>query len=203
MTDLSKKPSNRLERFVRDNREVFDMHEPSDDLWSKIVTQLPTTSNEMPQQEDILHTRVVQFRPPWQRYWRYAAAVLVFVGLGWGYWRVQTMDETGSIVRTVAPQYSKQMVHYTDLIETKREEIKQMANEEPDLYKNFAQELIRLEYDYKSLQAELPQTPNQEELIRAMMQNLQVQLDVLNQQLSIIQKLNEAKQNHGKSMQSI
>ena len=45
--------------------------------------------------------------------------------------------------------------------------------------------------------------PNQEELIRAMMQNLQVQLDVLNQQLSIIQKLNEAKQNHGKSMQSI
>jgi hypothetical protein len=36
-----------------------------------------------------------------------------------------------------------------------------------------------------------------------MIQNLQLQLDILNQQLSIIQRVKEAKQGHGKSMQTI
>jgi hypothetical protein len=43
------------------------------------------------------------------------------------------------------------------------------------------------------LKDQLPKNPNQEELLKAMIQNLQWQIDLLNQQLNIIQKIKEAK----------
>jgi len=39
----------------------------------------------------------------------------------------------------------------------------------------------------------LPVNPNKEELLQAMIYNLQLQIDLLNQQLNIIQKIKQAK----------
>jgi phage shock protein A len=92
------------------------------------------------------------------------------------------------------------MVQYTSLIESKREEIKQIETHDPMMYKEFATEIEKLNQDYQSLQTELSQTPNQEDLVKAMIQNLQVQLDILNRQLKIIEKVKQYQKNPTKSV---
>mgnify|MGYP006149460545 CR=1 FL=1 len=200
LMNQSKKASNRLERFVRDHRDEFENLEPSLDLWEKLEAKLPTdTALAQPVEKNT----IIPFFPKIQRYWRVAASIVVVIGALGLWYANQSSSNSDIIVSQVGDQYKKQMVHYASLIETKRDEIRQIADNEPALYQEFSSEIERLNKDYQSLRAELPQTPNQEELVKAMIQNLQLQLDILNQQLSIIQRVKEAKQGHGKNMQTI
>lgn len=200
LMNQSKKASNRLERFVRDHRDEFENLEPSLDLWEKLEAKLPADTIIIQQSEK---KNVIPFFPKIQHYWRVAASVAVIIGALGLWYANQSSSNSDMIVSQVGDQYKQQMVHYASLIETKRDEIRQIADNEPALYQEFSSEIERLNKDYQSLRAELPQTPNQEELVKAMIQNLQLQLDILNQQLSIIQRVKEAKQGHGKSMQTI
>jgi hypothetical protein len=43
------------------------------------------------------------------------------------------------------------------------------------------------------LQKQLPKNPNHEQLLEAMIQNLQLQMKLLNQQLDIIKQINHSK----------
>jgi|APLak6261678124_1056121.scaffolds.fasta_scaffold09821_2 anti-sigma-K factor RskA len=199
----SKKASNRLERFVRDHRDEFENLEPSLDLWEKLEAKLPKLPNDTALVQPVEKNAIIPFFPKIQRYWRVAASVAVIIGALGLWYANQSSSNSDIIVSQVGDQYKQQMVHYASLIETKRDEIRQIADNEPALYQEFSSEIERLNKDYQSLRAELPQTPNQEELVKAMIQNLQLQLDILNQQLSIIQRVKEAKQGHGKSMQTI
>src|SRR5690606_14508504 len=90
-----------------------------------------------------------------------------------------------------APSYAREYTRYNTLIEEKRNDLYRLANENPEMYKDFSDELNQLEQNYKRLRNELTKTPNQDELINAMIQNLQWQIDILNQQLNIINRINE------------
>ena len=69
-------------------------------------------------------------------------------------------------VVAASPTYAKEVVQYTRLIDTKRAELKQMTEDNPALYQEFATDLDRLENSYQSLKSDLPQNPNQEMLFR-------------------------------------
>jgi len=61
-----------------------------------------------------------------------------------------------------------------------------------------------LDSSYNSLKNQLNATPNREMLLEAMIQNLQLQLNVLNQQLNIINQIKESKKyNHEKNDKNI
>jgi hypothetical protein len=63
----------------------------------------------------------------------------------------------------------------------------------PQLYKEFNAELIKMDANYKKLNIDLATSPNQERVLRAMIRNLQIQTEVLNQQLSVIEQFNQSK----------
>ena len=73
------------------------------------------------------------------------------------------------------------------------EELKAIEKQDPELYHQFDTELRVLNQNYQNLKQELPKNPNQEELLKAMIQNVSMQIELLNQQLEIIQKIKEAK----------
>lgn len=191
----------KLERFIRDNREDFDTEEPRPDLWSKIeqgITIPEPKSTDEPVHR--LNSRA-EGRPSLNGQlwggkaffnWQVAASVAVlllagaFLYLNYQY-RVTEQPE----VVAVSPAYAKEFAHYTRLIDDKRNELKQMTESNPALYAQFATDLNRLEHSYQSLKADLPQNPNQEVLIQAMIQNLQFQIDLLNQQLNVIQRIKQ------------
>jgi septal ring factor EnvC (AmiA/AmiB activator) len=184
-----------LEQFIQNHRQDFDMHEVSAGLWDKIDKSL---GKEIEPDEVVFKFKkssISRFKS-----WAIAASVLLVMGYLSVFYLNNKSDSTEQIVAEVAPQYGDKMVQYTSLIESKREEIKQIEAHDPVMYKEFATEIEKLNQDYQSLQTELSQTPNQEDLVKAMIQNLQVQLDILNRQLKIIEKVKEYQRNPMKSV---
>jgi hypothetical protein len=71
--------------------------------------------------------------------------------------------------------------------------LKLVAKFDPQLYKEFNAELVKMDANYKKLNIDLATSPNQERVLRAMIRNLQIQTEVLNQQLSVIEQFNQSK----------
>jgi hypothetical protein len=188
-----------LEQFIQNNREAFDNCEAPAGLWDKIDSSLGKEIIQNPEPDEI----IIKFKKSSiskLKIWAIAASVLLVTGYLSVFYLNNKSDSTEQIVAEVAPQYGDKMVQYTSLIETKREEIKQIETHDPVMYQEFATEIEKLNQDYQNLQTELSQTPNQEDLVKAMVQNLQVQLDILNRQLKIIEKVKEYQKNPMKSI---
>lgn len=87
----------------------------------------------------------------------------------------------------------EEMYHYARLVEIKQNEIKRIKKDEPLLYKQFAGDINALDSTYRSLKQQLPKNQNREQLLEAMIENLQLQTKLLNQQLNIIKQINQSK----------
>jgi hypothetical protein len=183
-----------LQRFVRDNKEDFDDIEPTTELWQKIEERIPkkistkTTTIVIPK-------KIQQTNNQWFN-WRIAATIVLVLGIGCTYYlnrEYQVVEQPEVALSDLSS--AKQMANYTRRIEEKRSELHLMINNDPVLQKEFGGELEQLEMSYQNLKAELPENPNQEIVIEAMIQNLQWQIDILNQQLTIIQKIKQLKNN--------
>lgn len=195
-----------LERFVRDNREAFDDKEPPNSLWQRLESSLDQQQQgrEAPfldiykNSDQNLSTagkgsRVIGRQIGWPSLdWRVAASIAVLVLAGAFMYMNQQYGVTHQPdIVAASPMYAKEVVQYTRLIDDKRAELKQMTEDNPALYQEFATDLVRLEKSYKSLKADLPQNPNQAVLIQAMIQNLQLQINLLNEQLRVIQRIKQ------------
>lgn len=219
----------KIERFIRDNRDVFDDREPPHDLWKRIEAGLDKQSDQVtpgttsPFQQ--IHRNQAQtelsaanqttrtrFRLDWPGLdwprldwprlnwpgsawtgldWRVAASVAVLLLAGsFLFMNYQYGVTHQPEVVAASPSYAKEVVQYTRLIDNKRTELKQMTQDNPVLYQEFATDLDRLENSYQSLKDDLPRNPNQDVLIRAMIQNLHYQINLLNEQLRVIQRIN-------------
>ena len=88
---------------------------------------------------------------------------------------------------------NEEMYHYAKLVELKHKELKTIEKDEPLLYKQFAADVHNLDSVYLTLQKQLPKNPNREQLLEAMLQNLQLQMGLLNHQLDIIKQINHSK----------
>jgi hypothetical protein len=88
---------------------------------------------------------------------------------------------------------NEEMYHYARLVEIKHNQLKAIEKDEPLLYRQFASDVSKLDSVYHNLQNQLPQNPNREQLLEAMLQNLQLQMGLLNHQLDIIKQINHSK----------
>ena len=184
----------KLEQIIQNNREAFDNCEAPAGLWDKIDKSLGKEIIQNSEADEVVFkfkkSSISRFTS-----WAIAASVLLVMSYLSIFYLNNKSDTIEQIIADVAPQYGDKMVQYTSLIESKREEIKQIEAHDPVMYKEFATEIEKLNQDYQNLQTELSQTPNQEDLVKAMIQNLQVQLDILNRQLKIIEKVKEYQKN--------
>ena len=87
----------------------------------------------------------------------------------------------------------EEMNHYASLVELKHKQLKSIEKDEPLLYKQFAADVYKLDSVYNGLKKQLPKNPNREQLLEAMIQNLQLQMGLLNHQLQIIKQINHSK----------
>jgi len=89
--------------------------------------------------------------------------------------------------------YKEEMYHYARLVELKHRELKGIEKNEPLLYRQFSGDVNKLDSVYQGLKKQLPENPNREQLLEAMIQNLQLQMGLLNHQLDIIKQINHSK----------
>jgi hypothetical protein len=176
--------SKRLEDFIKTNRDEFDDLEPSADLWAKIEKQLPPQHGEIKKRETKTFSLGFVLRV--------AATVIIVMGIGFAMYLRNEKRRTIDFA-AINPVYAQQQIQYTSLIETKRSELKTMAKSDPQLYKEFSSEIAKMDSTYKKLNSELATSPNQERVLHAMIRNLQIQTEVLNQQLNVVEQFNQMK----------
>ncbi|MEP6724381.1 MAG: hypothetical protein ABJC98_01135 [Bacteroidota bacterium] len=88
---------------------------------------------------------------------------------------------------------NEELAHYARLVEIKQNQIKKIKKDEPLLYQQFAGDFNKLDSTFHTLKKQLPVNPNREQILEAMIQNLQYQEALLNQQLNVIKKINNTK----------
>jgi hypothetical protein len=178
----------RFEQFMQDHRDEFDTEEPGEQVWIKLQQQLEPPKK----QRGVLVMRLLK--------WSAAAAILILAGMGVYSLFINkpptktqnvAVVQEDKILKEINPGYAEEVYHFTKLIELKQHELKQIEKDHPRLYKKFVSDITRLDSSYNALRRELPLNPNREQLLEAMIENLRLQTEILNQQLNIIKQIKE------------
>lgn len=176
-----------LQSFIRENRQAFDQATPPEDLWNRIEVAL---DGQQPQSSASVR------RMPFARVARIAATVLVLAVAGalvFTYGRRQGYED----YHRINPALAAEQQAYADMVTQKKDSIAFIATTNPTLYGEFSTVLEQMDENYQSLKQELPGSPNQEMTLEAMIHNLKVQVEVLEQQLNTYYYINQQKgKNH-------
>ncbi|WP_158796283.1 hypothetical protein [Pedobacter sp. L105] len=167
----------KIEDFIEENRKAFDTDAPSSKLWEKIEQELDKKNKKK--------TVNIQL-------WIGVAASLVVL-LSFTFFYLFPAKRNRLNVADVNPAYGDTQVKFASLIEQKRDSLEIYAPSNPKLYQKFSRDLQKLNIDYEGLRKELPSSPNQQLVVKAMMRNLETQLQLVSQQLSIITEVSQYK----------
>lgn len=172
------KVTDKLEQFIKDNRNDFDSEFNPERNWSKIESKISNNKRA--------NTHSV---------WMMAASIVLILSLGWLiYDRAQLtnkINELESLSVNNKP-YSEIESYYKHNIEEKTRLVKHISTE-----KNIEvnTDLKSLNKKYEELKAKVKKQGGHPQLVNAMIQNLQMQIVILEQQLSILQDIQEYSQN--------
>jgi len=187
--------SKQLEDFIKANREEFDDLEPTTDLWSRIESKLPAQFEETRKIEKKTFTLGFVMRV--------AASVIVVMSISFVLYLRNEKGNSSVNLAAINPQYAEQQVRYSSMISTKRTELKTLTKGDPQLYAEFNAEITKMDSTYKKLSKDISTSPNQEEVLKAMIHNLQIQSEILNQQLMVIEQFNQMKKAEGNEIKNI
>lgn len=154
--------SDKLENFIRDNRSRFDHREPSDALWNRIDSSLFGRQKSL-----------------WGSVSLWRAAAIFFFAL--------SLYLVGARFLQSAPQNTIAMKEFTDIEQFYFEQISQKTQmieefRKADGLNGFTHDFQQLEAMYLVLKEEMKNRPSQK-VKDALVLNLLVRIDLLNQQL--------------------
>jgi hypothetical protein len=169
--------SNKLEQFIQEHRIEFNNDRPSANIWDEIEATLPKKKV----------AKVVTINTLYK--WMAAAAVvcIVLTSVYFVYFNEKIDNPVSSQqrIQNLSPEYASQLNRGVEMIQTRQQELKAATVDNPELYQAFLSDLQVLDSTYKILQKQAASTPNRDVIIKAMMQNLQLQAELLYRQLLI------------------
>lgn len=185
--------SNSFEKFVHKNRKEFDFETPSDKVWENIAKTIPPGKD----------AKRFSIRDIYK--WSAAAAILFMILTSVYFLYIRKYShENDPIVKqqpvkpdpanpidlnSIAPEYAVQFKTIYESVENQQEELKTVSSGQPQLYQQFEEDLKVLDSAFISLKNQAAHTPNRDVLIKAMIQNLQLQAELLGRQLLIIKEV--------------
>ena len=182
--------SSNLEKFVNRNRSEFDTEHPSADVWSKIEKTLPVKKD----------SKVFSLKDIYKFSAAAAIVCIVLTSVYFLYIRQQKTETaqvetktTNSELNGIAPEYIAEAKQVFNAIETRQEELKEATADNPELYKQFLEDIQLLDSTYNMLQKQAAHTANKDVIMKAMLQNLQLQAELLYRQLLITNDINKQK----------
>lgn len=162
-----------LKKFVDEHRQEFDQREPSPDAWIHIKSRLPG------KQVSLWNNVVV---------WRVAA--ILFLGLSVYFFNTRNLSKTSRESAQLQGEFSDLESFYSEQIEEKVELISHIQNFSDE--EQFTQDLEKLEAMYLVLREQMKSHPS-EKVKDALILNLLVRIDLLNQQIENIEDSKKAK----------
>ena len=191
--------SSDLEKFIRKNRGDFDDANPSSNVWENIEQSLPVKRD----------AKRFTIRDIYK--WSTAAAIF-FIALTSVYFlfirkstgnvqertsTVKNGTETNSSrldnFNSISIEYATEFKEATQAVEDRQKELRAAIANDPELYHKFQQDLNILDSSYRLLREQATQSINGDVIIKAMIQNLQLQSELLGRQLMIIHEYKTTK----------
>ncbi len=169
----------KLEKFIQDNREEFDSEEPRDELWQNITRELKP------------EVKITKGKSGFN-FWKIAAIILLLVSftLVLDKYYLQKGTESISAESYLTNEFQEAESFYLNLVSEKKEALEQQFKNDPELKREFLSEVEGLDQQYNQLKSDL-KLGNQDEILDAMIINLQLRIEILNRQLEILENLNE------------
>lgn len=160
----------RLEQFISDNRDQFDLYEPDDKLWAGIESNIQGKK---------------AFPIGWKGImWRAAAVILIF-GASFGlqeylHQRKAMMagQEENEIIQHI-PELREAEIYYTSLLNEKISQIEPLLEQNPELKESLHKDLSELDSIYAELQKDLRDNIANDEVVEAMIQNYVLKIQIL------------------------
>ncbi len=185
--------SNDLEKFIRKNRNDFDEASPSGNVWKNIERSLPA---KKPAKRFTI-TDVYKWS---------AAAAIFFVALTSVYFlfirKYSHEDPTMNTgpekaapysINNMSMEFAAEFREASEAVKNKQEELRSAIASDPELYRKFKSDLTALDSSYRVLRDQAGQTVNPDVIIKAMIENLRLQSELLGRQLMIIHEIKTTK----------
>ncbi|WP_420577611.1 hypothetical protein [Ekhidna sp.] len=154
-----------LEKFIMENREAFDDVTPSDQAWTKI------------------DQRLMKRRSVWPTIWKVAAMLFMATTI------ILVIDKSNDEVQgpVLSEEFNQAEDYYVSLINQKRRSIKEQLT--PEQHEQFLVEIDQLDSMYVELKKTYQTNASNDRVMDAMINNLQLRLDILNKQLEILENI--------------
>jgi hypothetical protein len=166
----------RLEKYVIEHRDEFDMLEPNDALWQGIEKKMKKEKNY-----------TLRFYTS-----RVAAVAAIFIIS----FMVQKFFFNQNNIYKEIPELAEAESYYSGIINAKLEEVKPMLNEFPDIQQELDYDLSELDSVYKGLREDLKDNVANQEVIEAMIENYRIRIDLLEEMMHFLDRQDEDNNEH-------
>jgi len=188
--------STEFEKFIRKNRSDFDDETPSDKVWKEIEKTIPVKKEA----KRFTLTDIYKWS---------AAAAIFFIALTSVYFLVfknkyshenlttkketeQSSPAPGNL-NSISVEYAAEFKEASEAVENRQKELRSAIANDPELYKKFQQDLNILDSSFRLLRDQANQSVNRDVIIKAMIQNLQLQSELLARQLMVLDEIKKTK----------
>lgn len=168
----------RLEDFVRDHQQDFDIFEPGDALWAGIEKKMDKTKKH-------------NFKFYLSRVASVAAIFILSLMVQQYFW--------GANREVVIPELQEAEVYYSSLIDMKLQQVKPMLSAHPGLEEELEHDLTELDSIYKSLKEDLKDNIANQEVLEAMIENYRLRTSILEEMVMYLEEDNNIDNNNNHS----
>ncbi len=169
-----------IEKFISANKSEFDVDLPSDQIWLQIEMNLKAKRKK---------NRI--------RSISVAASLLILFASSMFLFQLKN-DTNVNADEIINKDVLEAQTQFSSLIEIKRSELNQYKYAQPELINELNKQLKDLQLNYNALLPQLKDENKKDLIVQALIENLQLQLEVLNRSLEIVQNLNN--KNHEKEV---
>jgi hypothetical protein len=161
----------RLEEFVRSQREQFDMFEPDEKLWMGIEKKMDKS------QKFNLGYYLIRAAA--------VAAILIITFTSYNY-----LGRRNSKNPEI-PELKEAEIYYSGIIDSKLKEVQPLLSDYPDIKEDINSDLSELDSVYKNLKEDLKDNVSNQEVIEAMVENYRMRIEILEEMLEYLENKNE------------
>lgn len=153
----------RLEKFMQKNRESFDDHVPSKELWSRIEAETA------PKKRITLIPLISKV----------AAVLIIVLGVGLGINTLIKNNSSGSESAELSTEAMEAAIYYESQINKKRSQIYELTASVPEVRNGLDEDLALLDSAMNDIKKDLNDNIANEEVLEAMIQNYRLKLQIL------------------------
>jgi hypothetical protein len=164
----------KLEQFIAENRDQFDIHDPDDRVWNGINARI-NKGRKLPSLKQII--------------WWAAVILIIFTAsfLVQEYLFRHNLVTERKNQKIEIPELQEAEIYYANLVDEKILEIEPLLENQPEIGNALKNDLAKLDSIYNELENDLKDNIANDAVVEAMIQNYRLKLEILEDFLAHLQ----------------